>query len=104
MDIFSKSLLIFFLLLSAFPYFTHPDTSPRYSFNWCSKQTAAFNGAPFYAQSPYHFLGHVEHRLMEKAKQAYFTPPFAVSTGIRLNRKQPYFLCLSGGQRYADRP
>ena len=39
------------------------------------------------------------------AKQAYFALPFSVSTGIKLNRKQPYFLSLSlsGGQRHGDR-
>lgn len=30
-----------------------------------------------------------------EAKQAYFALPFGVSTGIKLKRKQPYFLSLT---------
>lgn len=35
-----------------------------------------------------------------EVKQAYFILPFTVSTGIKLNRKQPYSLSFSGWQRY----
>lgn len=36
-----------------------------------------------------------------EAKQAYFTLIFTVSTGIKPNRKQPYFLSLSLSLRRA---
>lgn len=35
-----------------------------------------------------------------EAKQAYFILLFTVSTGIKLNRKQPYFPSFSGWQWY----
>lgn len=38
-----------------------------------------------------------------RSQTSYFALPFSVSTGIKLNRKQPYFLSLSGGQRHWGR-
>lgn len=53
-----------------------------------------FDGAPFMLS--YHIIswGMLNTGKKWEAKQADFTLPFRVSTGIKLNRKQPYFLFL----------